>query len=215
MGESLYVLDAASSTLRSIRIPDTRVATLVNGGLFSDGANDGPGMAARMRHPSAMHADLARGVLWIADTLNHKSRVYSIAKGELKTLNVNYRLQSPAGDLRGTAGSLDCQYRCPRDPEAGSEDGPAVAASDHDLISDFQRVAMRKEPETEAVGFDGRAFARTLTSEPGVYRMLGLSDQVLYVERRAVCVPAWRAILRAGRMMPGSPAWSCRCGGSK
>lgn len=96
-GESLYVLDAASSALRSIRIPDTRVATLVNGGLFSDGANDGPGMAARMCHPSAMHADLARGVLWIADTLNHKLRVYSIAKGELKTLNVNYRLQSPAG----------------------------------------------------------------------------------------------------------------------
>lgn len=40
---------------------------------------------------------------------------------------------------------------------------------------------MRKEPETEAAGFDGRAFARTLTSEPGVYRMLGLGDQVLYV----------------------------------
>lgn len=29
--------------------------------------------------------------------------------------------------------------------------------------------------------FDGRAFARTLTGEPGVYRMLGEDDQVLYV----------------------------------
>ena len=40
---------------------------------------------------------------------------------------------------------------------------------------------MRRESETDAVVFDGRAFARTLTSEPGVYRMLGVSDQVLYV----------------------------------
>jgi excinuclease ABC subunit C len=40
---------------------------------------------------------------------------------------------------------------------------------------------MRKESESGAVAFDGRAFARTLTGEPGVYRMLGSSDQVLYV----------------------------------
>ena len=32
-----------------------------------------------------------------------------------------------------------------------------------------------------AAGFDGRDFARTLTTEPGVYRMLGAGDQVLYV----------------------------------
>jgi excinuclease ABC subunit C len=37
------------------------------------------------------------------------------------------------------------------------------------------------EPEAPATEFDGRAFARTLTSEPGVYRMLGPADQVLYV----------------------------------
>lgn len=54
-------------------------------------------MAARMCHPTAVHADAGRGVLWIADTLNHKLRVYSIAKNELKTLNVNYGLKSPAG----------------------------------------------------------------------------------------------------------------------
>lgn len=96
-GDSLYVLDAASSSLRAIRLGDTKVSTLVPGGLYSDGATDGLGMAARMCHPTAMHADAARGVLWIADTLNHKLRVYGIAKTELKTLNLNYRLQSPAG----------------------------------------------------------------------------------------------------------------------
>ena len=40
---------------------------------------------------------------------------------------------------------------------------------------------MHDSPGTEPVAFDGRAFARTLTGEPGVYRMLGPSDQVLYV----------------------------------
>jgi excinuclease ABC subunit C len=43
----------------------------------------------------------------------------------------------------------------------------------------------RKGPQTAEAGgeeaFDGRAFARTLTREPGVYRMLGSGDEVLYV----------------------------------
>lgn len=93
----LYVLDASTSALRSVRLYDGRVSTLIPGGLFSGGSNDGNGMGARMCHPTAIHADLPRGVLWIADTLNHKLRVYALAKSELKTLNVNYKLQSPAG----------------------------------------------------------------------------------------------------------------------
>lgn len=36
-------------------------------------------------------------------------------------------------------------------------------------------------PDSTESAFDGRAFARTLTGEPGVYRMLGSGDQVLYV----------------------------------
>lgn len=97
MGESLYVLDAASSSLRKIRLEDGRVSTLVPGGLYSDGSTDGLGMAARMCHPTAMHADNNRNVLWIADTLNNKLRVYGMAKSELKTLNINYALQAPSG----------------------------------------------------------------------------------------------------------------------
>lgn len=97
MGDTLYVLDAGSSSLRGVHLGEFRVTTLVPGGLYSDGAADGMGMGARMCHPTAMHADAARGVLWIADTLNHKLRVYGIAKAELKTVNLNYKLQSPAG----------------------------------------------------------------------------------------------------------------------
>jgi sugar lactone lactonase YvrE len=50
-----------------------------------------------MCHPCAIHADSARKMLWIADTLNHRLRAYSLLKGELKTLNLNYELQAPAG----------------------------------------------------------------------------------------------------------------------
>lgn len=40
---------------------------------------------------------------------------------------------------------------------------------------------MRVAGDEDTTEFDGRAFARTLTGEPGVYRMLGIDDQVLYV----------------------------------
>ena len=40
---------------------------------------------------------------------------------------------------------------------------------------------MRVAGDEDSTEFDGRAFARTLTGEPGVYRMLGVDDQVLYV----------------------------------
>ncbi len=95
--EALYVLDASSSALRSVRLYDAKVSTLVPGGLFSSGSTDGPAHSARMCHPTALHFDSARGVLWVADTLNNKLRVYSIAKGEMKSLNINYALRSPSG----------------------------------------------------------------------------------------------------------------------
>lgn len=95
--ETVYVLDASSSALRALQVHDCRVQTLVPGGIYSAACIDGPGPAARMCHPTAIHADPARGMLWIADTLNHKLRVYGLVKRELKTLNVNYQLTAPAG----------------------------------------------------------------------------------------------------------------------
>src|SRR5690606_14261803 len=37
------------------------------------------------------------------------------------------------------------------------------------------------DPSTEAPAFDSKPFLRTLTEEPGVYRMIGADDKVLYV----------------------------------
>lgn len=96
-GDLLYILDASSSSLRTARLAEGRVNTLIPGGLFSAAMSDGPAAAARMAHPTAIHADPPRGMLWIADGLNHKLRVFSLVKQEMKTLNVNYALQYPSG----------------------------------------------------------------------------------------------------------------------
>lgn len=95
--DMLYVLCAGDSTLRSLRLYDGRVSTLVTGNMFEVGSSDGALGQARLAHAEALCLDAQRGVLWIADSLNDKLRVYGLAKAELKTLNANYKLQSPSG----------------------------------------------------------------------------------------------------------------------
>jgi thiol-disulfide isomerase/thioredoxin len=98
---TLFVADSESNIIRSIELPPTnRVRTIAGGDLFDFGDRDGSGDAVRLQHPLGLTR--AGGVLFIADTYNHK----------IKTLN-------PAtGDVRTFAGS----------GSEGQEDGPAAAA---------------------------------------------------------------------------------------
>jgi hypothetical protein len=95
--DSVFVLDAASSALRQIRLTDLVVTTLVGDSLYDCGDSDGPSSLAKLQHPTASCFDAQRGVLWIADSYNNKIKVYSPSKNEVKTLNVNYKLHEPAG----------------------------------------------------------------------------------------------------------------------
>jgi thiol-disulfide isomerase/thioredoxin len=95
--EFLYVLDSASSALRQVRLNDLVVSTLIGEGLYDCGDSDGPGSLAKLQHPTAACFDHQRNVLWIADSYNNKIKVFSPGKNEVKTLNVNYKLQEPAG----------------------------------------------------------------------------------------------------------------------
>ena len=95
--EFLYVLDSGSSALRQVRLNDLVVTTLVGEGLYDCGDMDGPASLAKLQHPSAACFDNQRNVLWIADSYNNKIKIYSPSKNEVKTLNVNYKLQQPAG----------------------------------------------------------------------------------------------------------------------
>lgn len=68
----LYVADAETSAIRSVRLPDGRVSTLVGTGLFEFGDRDGQGVEARLQHPMGVAYDGRHRCLWIADTYNHK-----------------------------------------------------------------------------------------------------------------------------------------------
>src|SRR5690606_5318537 len=63
------------SSLRQVFIQgEERVETLVGTGLFAYGDTDGPGGAASFQHPQDVVFD--DGALYVADTYNHRLRVY-------------------------------------------------------------------------------------------------------------------------------------------
>jgi thiol-disulfide isomerase/thioredoxin len=103
--ETMYVADSESNIIRAIDLPPAnRVRTLAGGDLFEFGDRDGRGDAARFQHPLGIAA--ARGVLFVADTYNHRIRMVNPANG----------------DVRVFAGL----------GQEGVEDGPAAVARFHE-----------------------------------------------------------------------------------
>ncbi len=83
-GESLYWVDPESSSLRKVPIEGTGdVETLVGTGLFDYGDEDGRGKDARLQHPQGVA--WLDGALYIADTYNHRIRVYEPVSQEVGT----------------------------------------------------------------------------------------------------------------------------------
>jgi DNA-binding beta-propeller fold protein YncE len=129
-GSTLFVADSESNIIREIRLPPQNlVRTLAGGDLFEFGDRDGRGDTARLQHP--LGVAFARGVVFIADTYNHK----------IKTLNPG------TGDVRTFAGRGD----------EGHDDGPAAAAtfyepggisaaSDALFVADTNNHAIRRIP---------------------------------------------------------------------
>jgi DNA-binding beta-propeller fold protein YncE/thiol-disulfide isomerase/thioredoxin len=84
----LYVADAETSSIRAIDgLGGTaRVRTVCGAGdLFGFGDRDGAGPAAELQHPVGVAADPATGLLWVADTFNHKLRTVDPATGSCRT----------------------------------------------------------------------------------------------------------------------------------
>lgn len=79
-GETLYVADSESSTVRAVSLGDEMnpTRTLAGGdgvmaeNLFAFGDRDGRGAKAKFQHPLAVLADEQRGVVFVADSYNHK-----------------------------------------------------------------------------------------------------------------------------------------------
>ena len=70
-GTRLFVADSETSAIRSISLGDNQVRTVVGEGLFEFGDRDGTGpQAVRLQHPLGI--DAYNGMLYVADTYNHK-----------------------------------------------------------------------------------------------------------------------------------------------
>ncbi len=81
---TLYVADSESNIIRAIELPPVnRVRTVAGGDLFEFGDRDGRGDAARLQHPLGL--TWARGVLFIADTYNHKIKTLNPTTGDVRT----------------------------------------------------------------------------------------------------------------------------------
>jgi DNA-binding beta-propeller fold protein YncE len=70
-GKVLYFADSESSSIRRAALaPGGRVRTIVGEDLFEFGDTDGPAAVARLQHPLGIAA--YAGLLYVADTYNHK-----------------------------------------------------------------------------------------------------------------------------------------------
>jgi DNA-binding beta-propeller fold protein YncE len=145
-GNTLYVADAESNIIRAIALPpENHVRTLAGGDLFEFGDRDGRGDAVRLQHPLGVTA--ARGLVYVADTYNHKIKTLRPATGEVRSF---------AG--AGTEGSNDGAGSAARFYEPGG----LSAAGDALFVADTNNHAIRR------VSLDtGRVEALKITGAPG------------------------------------------------
>ncbi len=97
-GRTLVVADAASCAVRHVDLLEPHVETLVGRGLHAAGDQDGARDVARLQCPSDVA--LGEGVVFVADTLNHRVRVVARAAS-------TYRDVGHVSTLCGAHGELD------------------------------------------------------------------------------------------------------------
>jgi thiol-disulfide isomerase/thioredoxin/sugar lactone lactonase YvrE len=83
--ETLLVADSEVSAVRALDLDRRVVTTIVGGGLFDFGADDGPLARARLQHPLAV-ASLGGGTIIVADTYNDSLRRLDTNRGVAETL---------------------------------------------------------------------------------------------------------------------------------
>ena len=84
-GNTLFVADAESNTIREVILPPSNtVRTIAGGDLFDFGDVDGTGNGVRLQHP--LGVAIHRGAVLIADTYNHKIKMLDPRSGQVSTV---------------------------------------------------------------------------------------------------------------------------------
>ena len=102
LGDTVYFVDAESSSLRSFKAGV--VHTLIGTGLFDFGTVDGTYPKALLQHAQGLDADASRIVL--ADTYNNNLRLYDIATAQLSTVKLPRDTLEEPGDVLQLNGKI-------------------------------------------------------------------------------------------------------------
>jgi sugar lactone lactonase YvrE len=92
----LYVVDSASSAVRTIHLQGNVVETMLGHGLYEFGEQDGRRRDARLQFPLGLALDPVAPVLWVADSYNASLRKLRLGGGEMTTHNLPQPLNQPA-----------------------------------------------------------------------------------------------------------------------
>jgi DNA-binding beta-propeller fold protein YncE len=88
-GNTLFVADAESNTIRFVELPPANtVITIAGGDLFEFGDKDGTGDEVRVQHPLGVAA--GGGRVFIADTYNHKIKMLEPSSGKVSTFATGF-----------------------------------------------------------------------------------------------------------------------------
>ncbi len=131
-GGRLFFADSETSSARQVDYQGKEVRTLVGEGLFDFGDVDGRYPRARLQHPIGVH--YFDGKLYVADTYNHKVRVFDPSTGELSSL-----IGTGQPGMKDGAG-LSAQLNEPNDV-AGLGEKLYIADTNNGLIRVFDLVS--------------------------------------------------------------------------
>lgn len=122
-GDTAWVLDSESSSVRQLDLAGDRVRRLVGRGLFVFGDADGTGDAARLQHPLgiAVAEEDGQPVLYLADAYNHRIKRLDPATRTVTTI---------AGSGTAALGSDTLAEAAFWEPSGLAVDGPLIYVAD-------------------------------------------------------------------------------------
>lgn len=97
---TIFVADSESSSIRTIRVADGRVSTVVGRGLYEYGHRDGPLQQALLTRPTGLCTDDSGTLLWVADSYNDAIRLIDTRLNTASTLRLDHPLVEPTDVVR-------------------------------------------------------------------------------------------------------------------